>query len=215
CSFEHIDPEQVGNERRFLMSEVSGRTTLLAAVNRVDQALTKDSPQTKSIMQKIKELEHYGYQFEAAQSSVELLIRRQLGPYKPYFALAHYKIITEHPVHENIDCATAIIKLSVDGITEITAAQGDGPVHALDCALKKALVKFYPELAQVRLTDYKVRVMEPRDATAAKVRVLIESTDGVSSWSTVGVSTDIIEASWIALVDSIEYKLIAKQAVIA
>lgn len=207
-SFEHVPPEAVGNERRFLMSEVSGRTTVLSAIRRVRPELTKDSPETRAIVRKIKEMEHFGYQFEAAQSSIDLLIRRQLGLYRPFFKLEHYKIIGEHPVADSGECSTAVIKLSVDGSTVMTAAQGDGPVHALDCAMKKALVGFFPQLKRVRLTDYKVRVMEPREATAAKVRVLIESTDGEHTWANVGVSADIIEASWIALADSVEYKLI-------
>lgn len=207
CSFEHINPEAVGNERRFLMSEVSGRTTIMSTINKIDPTLKKDSSETKAILLKLKELEHDGYQFEAAHSSFELMVRKQLGRYKPFFELEHYKIIGEQPVRNNEDCSSAVIKVRVDGKPEITAAQGDGPVHALDCALRKALSVFYPSLNDVHLIDYKVRVLEPRDATAAKVRVLIESSDGENTWSTVGVSSDIIEASWIALVDSIEYKL--------
>ncbi|HEX3027272.1 MAG TPA: citramalate synthase, partial [Clostridia bacterium] len=206
-SFEHISPDLVGNERRFLMSEVSGRTTVLTEVNKLDPEIHKDSEQTRRIMARIKELEHFGYQFEAAQASVELLIRKELGRYSPFFKLEHYSILGEQPVENENECSTAVIKILVDGKTEITAAQGDGPVHALDSALKKALMVFYPSLSDVRLTDYKVRVMEPKYATASKVRVLIESSDGTHLWSTVGVSRDIIDASWIALVDSIDYKL--------
>jgi 2-isopropylmalate synthase len=206
-SFEHVPPASVGNERRFLMSEVGGRTTVLAAINNLDATLTKDSPETKAVVARIKELEHYGYQFEAAQASVELLIRKVLGRYKPFFTLEHFKTIGEHPPVSIDEAASAVIKISVGGQSEITAAQGDGPVHALDVALKKALTVFYPSISNVMLTDYKVRVMESRQATASKVRVLIETTDGTDLWSTVGVSQDIIEASWIALSDSIEYKL--------
>jgi 2-isopropylmalate synthase len=206
-SFEHIDPEAVGNERRFLLSEVGGRTTVLSLLRRIDPSVTKDSPETKAVIAKIKELELYGYQFEAAHASVELLIRKILGRYKPFFTLGMYKTTGEHPSLSSDECASAVIKVSVGGRSEITAAQGDGPVHALDNALKKALSVFYPSLREVRLTDYKVRVMESREATASKVRVLIESTDGGDIWSTVGVSCDIIEASWIALSDSLEYKL--------
>lgn len=205
-SFEHVDPETVGNERRFLLSEVSGRTTVLAAVQRLNPALTKDSPEVRAVVARIKELEHEGYQFEGAHATVELLIRKVLGLYKPFFTLEQYKIIGEQPpVGDKSD--TAVIRLRAFGKSEISAAQGDGPVHALDLALKKALTVFYPAVKTVRLTDYKVRVMESRSATASKVRVLIETTDGDSSWTTVGVSPDIIAASWIALVDSIEYKL--------
>ncbi|MFT9078355.1 citramalate synthase [Ethanoligenens sp.] len=209
-SFEHIDPETVGNERRFLLSEVSGRTTVLAAVQRIDPTLTKDSPEVKAVVARIKELEFEGYQFEGAQATVELLIRKVLGVYKPFFELEQYKIIGEQPpVGDKSD--TAVIRLRAFGKSEISAAQGDGPVHALDIALKKALTVFYPAIKHVRLTDYKVRVMESRSATASKVRVLIETTDGTASWTTVGVSPDIIAASWIALVDSIEYKLTKDQ----
>lgn len=206
-SFEHIPPDSVGNERKFLLSEVSGRSTVLKEINKIDPTIEKKSPQTKAVIQRIKELEHYGYQFEGAHSTVELLIRKVLGIYKPFFELEHYKIIGEQPVKTQENCSTAVIKINVGGESEITAAQGEGPIHALDCALKKALTVFYPSLRNVRLIDYKVRVLEPRDATASKVRVLIESTDGEKVWSNVGVSTDIIDASWIALVDSIEYNL--------
>jgi 2-isopropylmalate synthase len=206
-SFEHIDPELVGGQRRFLMSEVSGRRMILEKIWEVDPAITKDDAVTDSIIRRLKELEHQGYQFEGAESTFELVIRKQLGKYRPFFELGHFRIIGEHPTPGDYG-SSAIIKLSVDGTEEITAAEGDGPVHALDRALRKALDKFYPELANVHLTDYKVRVINGKDATAAKVRVLLQSTDGDSVWTTVGVSTDIIEASWIALVDSIEYKLL-------
>lgn len=206
-SFEHIDPEKVGNERRFLMSEVSGRTTLMSTINKLNPNLDKDSAETKAIIKRLKELEYSGYQFEAAYASFELMVRKELGIYKPFFELEHYKITGEQPVKSLEDCATAVIKVCVDGKPEITAAQGAGPVHALDCALRKVLSVFYSNLTGVHLTDYKVRVLDTRDATAAKVRVLIETSDGIDTWSTVGVSSDIIEASWIALVDSIEYKL--------
>ena len=148
-----------------------------------------------------------GYQFEGAESTFELLVRKQLGKYRPFFELEHFKIIGEQPTSGEYG-SSAIIKVKVGGVSEITAAEGDGPVHALDSALRRALDRFYPELANVHLTDYKVRVINGRDATASKVRVLIQSTDGDLVWTTVGVSSDIIEASWIALVDSIEYKLL-------
>lgn len=206
-SFEHIDPEEVGNERRFLMSEVSGRTMLMKMLLKIDPDLKKDSPQTKAIIQKLKDLEHKGYQFEAAQSSFELIVRKELGLYQPFFELEHYKILGEQPTESENECATAMIKITVDGRQEITAAQGNGPVNALDRALRKALTVFYPVLKEVHLIDYKVRVLEGKDATAAKVRVLITSSDGQNTWSSVGVSSDVIDASWVALVDSLEYKL--------
>lgn len=205
-SFEHISPECVGNKRRILMSEVSGRNTILEKIREINPNINKDSKETEAIIARLKELEHQGYQFEGAESTFELVIRKQLGKYQPFFALEKFKLTTEQPIQGH--SASALIKVNVDGKSEITAAEGDGPVHALDKALRKALEVFYPELSHVYLTDFKVRVIDSEMATAAKVRVLIESTDDESSWTTVGVSTDIIEASWIALVDSIEYKLI-------
>jgi len=206
-SFEHIDPELIGNSRKFLTSEVAGRTTILSQIQKIAPHITKDSAETAQIMAKLKAMEHEGYQFEGAESTFELIIRKQLGKYKPFFELEKFKVIGEQP-YENGRSASALIKIIVDGKTEITAAEGEGPVNALDKALRKALEVFYPELSSVYLIDYKVRVMDSNDATASKVRVLIESSDGMDNWSTVGVSKDIIEASWIALVDSIEYKLI-------
>jgi 2-isopropylmalate synthase len=206
-SFEHIDPELVGNERRLLMSEVAGRSTILAKIQAVDPTLTKDSPLTEELVNKLKELEHEGYQFEGAESSFRLLVRKHLGKYRPFFKLHYFRIIGNSNINGSCT-SSAMVKLEVDGREEITAADGAGPVHALDRALRKALEVFYPELKKVHLTDYKVRVLDTKTATAAKVRVLIESTDGTDSWTTVGVSTDIIEASWIALVDSMEHKLL-------
>jgi len=206
-SFEHVDPDLVGNKRRFLMSEVAGRRTILDKIREICPSVTKESKEAEAVVNKLKELEHQGYQFEGAESSFELVIRKQLGKYQPFFELESFKLITEQPVKSG-PSASALIKVMVDGKSEITAAEGNGPVHALDRALRKALEVFYPELSSVHLTDFKVRVIDSESATAAKVRVLIESTDGETVWTTVGVSTDIIEASWIALVDSIEYKLI-------
>ncbi|PHV72088.1 citramalate synthase [Sporanaerobium hydrogeniformans] len=207
-SFEHVVPDSVGNERRFLMSEVAGRSTILEKVQRIAPHITKDDAVTGQIIARIKELEHKGYQFEGADGTFELLVRKALGKYRPFFDLEEFKTIGEEPSHSKEISSSAIIKVRVDGKVEMTAAEGEGPVNALDKALRKALEVFYPELKTVHLTDYKVRVLDTKSATAAKVRVLIESTDGEDYWSTVGVSTDIIEASWIALVDSIEYKLI-------
>ncbi len=206
-SFEHVDPAEVGNERRFLMSEVSGRSNILSRIQSVVPSVKKDSPETEGIIQRLKELEHMGYQFESAESSFKLLVHKHLGKYQPFFKLGYFKILGEQPRSEKAS-STAMIKLAVDNREEITAADGEGPVHALDKALRKALEIFYPELKKVHLTDYKVRVLDTKSATASKVRVLIESTDGDDSWTTVGVSPDIIEASWIALVDSIEHKLL-------
>ncbi|MCR4436747.1 MAG: citramalate synthase [Clostridiales bacterium] len=206
-AYEHIDPEAVGNARSFLMSEVAGRSAVLSVINEVDATLTKDSPETKLVLDKLKEMEYEGYQYEGAESSFELVVRKVLGKYHPAFDLREFKVIINEPSIEGIN-SSAMIKINVDGQSEITASEGDGPVNALDKAVRKALERFYPQISRMKLTDYKVRVLDSTSATAAKVRVLIESTDGEKVWTTVGVSTDIIDASWKALVDSIEYKLI-------
>lgn len=210
-SFEHINPEVVGNSRRIVLSEVAGRSTILDKIHEIDPSITKESPQTKEIIDDLKRLENEGYQFESAEASFEMLIRKKLGLYKPFFTLKEFKVLIDEPARDKYS-SSAIVKIAVDGVTAITAAEGDGPVHALDSALRKALEKFYPELKEVHLVDYKVRVLNAETATAAKVRVLIESTDSKDTWATVGVSTDIVEASWIALVDSLEYKLCKEKA---
>ncbi|MCL2224617.1 MAG: citramalate synthase [Defluviitaleaceae bacterium] len=218
-SFEHINPEKVGNTRRNLMSEVSGRSTLLKKVQQVRPDLYRDSEEMAKIMEKLKEQEHKGYQFEGAESSFALKIRRVLGDYIPLFELCYFKIISEDmaSASQNIN-ATAVLKIYVDdesvvendeAVEVIAAEEGNGPVNALDKALRKALEGFYHDrLKNVKLTDYKVRVLDSNDATESHVRVLIESTDGVRKWSTVGVSPNVVEASWEALMDSIKFKLI-------
>lgn len=206
-SFEHIDPSVVGNERSFLMSEVAGRSTILNKIRRVCPTIEKDSEDAKLLIDELKRLEHEGYQFEGAESSFELRIIKHFKSFKPFFHLDHFKVIADQHSAVSNYSATAVVKVNVDGINQIMAAEGDGPVNALDKALRKALEIFYPSLTKVHLTDFKVRVLDAKAATAAKVRVLIESTDGKDYWTTVGVSTDIIEASWRALIDSIEYKL--------
>lgn len=206
-SFEHVNPESVGNKRKLLMSEVAGRSTLIAKASSIVPNLSKDSKEVALILEKLKEMEHYGYHFEAADASFELLVKRTMGLYKPHFNLVLYKTMGEFPVPVGGMPASATIKVEVDGKEEITAVMGNGPVNALDLALRKSLTVFYPAIKDIRLTDYKVRVLEENSTTAAKVRVLIETADDKRSWSTIGVSNDIIEASLIALVDSIEYKL--------
>jgi 2-isopropylmalate synthase len=207
-SFEHIDPSLVGNDRTFLMSEVGGRSAIAERIKKIDASITKEHPATAALATQLKKLEAEGWQFEGADASFELLVRRELRKYKELFKIEGYRVVSEHPVADDMTCSHAWVKVLVDGQTEIAAAEGDGPVNALDGALRRALKHFYPELEYIRLSDYKVRVIDGKDATAAQVRVLIESTDGTSSWTTVGVSPDIIEASRAALVDSIEYKLI-------
>jgi 2-isopropylmalate synthase len=209
-SYEHVNPELVGNSRRVLMSEVAGRSTLLARINAVDPTLSKDSPETRRIMDKLKELEHDGYQFETAESSFELVVRKMLGRYTPFFELVEFKVIVNEPCVNEVN-SSVIIKVRVGDQEVLTVAEGDGPVNALDRAARKALERLYPAIGQIKLTDYKVRVLDSDKASAAKVRVLVESTDGHESWTTIGVSTDIINASWQALVDAMEYKLMRDQ----
>ncbi len=208
-SYEHIDPALVGNQRRFLMSEVSGRSTVLAKCSELthDKAITKASPEVRLILEKIKEMEHLGYSFEAADASFELIVLNALSKYKPHFKLILYKVIDEYPCIDGELQSSATIKIAVNGESEITASLGNGPVNALDLALRKALSVFYPQVRNMYLADYKVRVLDENNATASLTRVIIESTDGVRQWSTVGVSPDIIEASLIALIDSVEYFL--------
>jgi 2-isopropylmalate synthase len=206
-AYEIMDPDIVGNQRNILMSEVAGRSAVLSLINTVDSSIKKDSPQTQMIIDKLKEMEYEGYKYEGAETSFELVIRKMLGMHKPFFELKEFKVIVNEPTMNSVNSA-AMIKIMVGDQTEITAAEGDGPVNALDKALRKALERFYSKIAEMKLTDYKVRVLDSNSATASKVRVVIESTDGKDVWTTVGVSTDIIEASWRALVDSVEHKLI-------
>lgn len=205
-SYELFPPSMVGNTRHILMSEVAGGSSVMKLISKIDPDITKKSPETREIMAKLKKMEFEGYQYEAAEASFELIIRKILGLYKPSFELVEFKVMVNEPSIINVN-STAMIKIKVGEQYEITAAEGDGPVDALDGALRRSLMKFYPDLEKIKLTDYKVRVLDSEFATAAKVRVLIESTDGRSEWTTIGVSTDIIEASWLALVDSIEYCL--------
>lgn len=206
-SFEHITPEIVGNKRNILMSEISGRSALLNVINDIDPTVTKNSDKAIEMVDLLKDLEYKGYLFETATASLELIVTKQLNQFMPFFELQHFKVIGEQTKGLKGQLSSAMIKIKVANEFEITAAEGEGPVHALDIALKKAVQRFYPSAKQLRLIDYKVRVMDPGDATAALVRVVIASSDGVDIWTTVGVSRDIIDASLQALMDSIEYKL--------
>ncbi|MBR4464071.1 MAG: citramalate synthase [Treponema sp.] len=208
AAYEHIKPEAVGNERIFLMSEVAGRSLILEKVQKFDPTITKNSPIVAEVVKTVKELEHKGYQFEGADGSFELLVRKAIGKYQPFFKLHYYKTSGEIPLVDKNLYAFAQLKIEVDGHIELAAGEGMGPVNALDRALRSALKSFYPSVESIRLTDYKVRVLDGQSATAARVRVLIESRDGTETWTTIGVSHDVVEASWMALVDSFEYKLI-------
>ena len=208
AAYEHITPESVGNERVFLMSEVAGRSLILEKIQKFDPTITKNSPIVAEVVKTVKELEHKGYQFEGADGSFELLVRKSIGKYQPFFKLHYYKTSGEIPLVDKNLYAFAQLKLEVEGHIELAAGEGMGPVNALDRALRTALKPSYPAVEQIRLTDYKVRVLDGKSATAARVRVLIESSDGTDTWTTIGVSYDVVEASWMALVDSFEYKLI-------
>ena len=207
ATFEHIRPEAVGNERRYLLSEVSGRAAILSAIRRFDDSLNKNSPQTIAITKKLKELEQTGFRFEAATASFDMMVLRELGRFVPHFDIDYFKIISSRIEDGVIEKATALIKVRVGDSHEITADEGNGPVNAIDKALRKALEVFYPQLKKMHLLDYKVRVIGSGGSTAAVIRVLITSTDGDNVWTTVGVSEDIISASVQALNDSIEYML--------
>ncbi len=209
-TYEHLKPESVGNTQRVLISDLSGESNILYKAKEFNIDVEKDRKIVRDIVHKIKNLEMRGYQFEAAEGSLELLIKKALGVHRSYFDLIGFRIIVEkkekaHPVTE----ATILVK--VGDAVEHTAALGKGPVNALDNALRKALHKFYPALKRMELVDYKVRVLSTKDGTGAPTRVLIESSDGKHTWGTVGVSENIIEASWRALVDSIDYKLLIEE----
>ncbi len=202
-SFEHISPASVGNEHRLILSEVSGRSAVSYKLQELIPDVDRLSPQTKQILDKIKQLEKDGFQFDTADGSFSLLAKRLLGTYTPSFELVGYDIKESQP--DGISAAEVSIKVG-DTVTS-AKRNGNGPVNALDAALRDALTRCYPQIASITLSDYKVRVLDFASATGAMVRVLITSTDGKDSWTTVGVSTDVIEASWIALKDSFEYKL--------
>lgn len=206
-SYEHIDPEIVGNKRRFLMSEISGRSTVLAKLRQYAPDISKSSPEVSKIIESVKKLEHLGYQFEAADASFELISKKILGTFKEHFSMIFYKVIDEfpYPAGGMQACATTCIKAGER--TEITAAVGNGPVNALDLALRKAVSTVYPCINKIHLSDYSVRVIDNSENTSALIRVLVESTDGKNTWTTTGVSYDIIEASITAIADSIEYFL--------
>lgn len=206
-AYEHIEPTLVGNHRRFITSELAGKMPIVKKAEEMNVSIDKKSPQAKKIMKELQDKEHHGYQFEAADASFELFIKRSLKKYKPFFQLESFRTASEKRFDGRI-FAEASVRLSVKGEERFSSIDGDGPVDALDKALRGALSEFYPSLREMRLTDYKVRVLDTKEGASAKVRVLIESQDQKDSWTTVGVHENIIEASWEALTDSIEYKLL-------
>jgi 2-isopropylmalate synthase len=205
-SFEHIEPELVGNQRRVLVSELAGRSNIFLKAKELNIDLQQNTPEVKDILKQLKNLEHQGYEFEAAEGSFELLVRKTLEKHDNFFDLLGFRVIVEKRNDELISEAT--IKLKVGDKEQYTVSEGHGPVNAMDKALRKALEKFYPALASVDLVDFKVRVMEGTSGTGARVRVLIQSRANGKYWGTVGVSENIIEACWEALSDSVEYKLL-------
>ena len=206
-TYEHIAPDAVGNHRRVLVSELSGKSNILWKAKEFGIDLDKDTPDSRRILDQLKDLEDRGFLFEGAEASFELLMERALGRHRPWFELVAYRVIVEEESAAGEPVAEATVRVRVKGMLEHTAAAGNGPVNALDHALRKALEEFYPGLKTMRLLDYKVRILDESAGTAAKTRVLITSGDGEDTWGTVGVAENIIEASWLALVDSIEYKL--------
>jgi 2-isopropylmalate synthase len=203
-SYEHVPPESVGNVRRVLVSELSGRSNIVAKTTKY--RLEHDNVLMGKILERVQDLEAAGYQFEAAEASFDLIVRQCAGLYRPLFERIHYRVNVEKGEGEN-PLTEATVKLKVNGQVEHVVGEGDGPVNALDNALRKALDGHYMRLREMQLMDYKVRVINSTEGTAARVRVVIESRDQHDVWSTVGVSENIIEASWLALVDAIEYKL--------
>lgn len=206
-SFEHVKPEEVGNERRILISELAGGSNVLLKAVQMGVEISRSSPQVKEVLHSLEQLEKKGYEFEGADASFKILIQKVLKKHRPFFDLLGFRVIVEKRGKGEPPRSEAIVKLKVGNDVEHRVAEGDGPVNALDNALRLALTKFYPAVAKVALTDYHVRIIDPKEATAAKTRVIIESTDGEDTWGTVGVSENIIEASWEALVDSVEFKL--------
>jgi 2-isopropylmalate synthase len=205
-AYEHINPELVGNHERVLVSDLSGKSTIAFKARELGIDLGNETSMNKKIVQKIKTMEDQGYHFDSAEGSLSVLMKKIKGEFKEPFVLESFQVFNAK-TGDNPPITQASIKISVGGEEELTAAEGNGPVNALDNALRKALTKFYPHIKEMHLVDFKVRILEGCEGTAAKVRVLIDSTDGKDIWSTIGVSTNIIEASWQALVDSIQYKL--------
>ena len=218
-SYQHVKPLKVGNNLKVIISELSGTQSIKRKASELGFDLTSDDVKVREVLEQVKVLESQGFQYEGAEASFELLLHRSLPDYQPLFQLVDFLVLSERRRRPNTRnrfgemLAEAIVKVQVGTELMHTAAEGNGPVNALDKALRKALVQFYPGLARVKLVDYKVRILEESTGTESKVRVLIESGDGAKEWRTVGSSTDIIEASWLALADSLEYWLIKNASV--
>ena len=209
ASYEHIDPAQVGNARTVLISDLAGRSNILMKAQEMGIPLQEDAPELKEALSLIKKLEHEGYEFEAAEGSLAVLLGKVMHPGRLPFEVVSYHVFMWRAGGKPVCEAT--VKVRADGREAHTAANGDGPINALDSALREALAGFFPEVKKIHLTDYKVRILDSSTGTAARTRVLIQSSDGNEDWGTVGVSDNIIEASLQALVDSIEYRLLKKR----
>ena len=210
ATYEHVEPVLVGNSQRILVSDQSGASTIVSKAREYGIDMEKDRKAAREILTRIKDLEHAGYKFEGAEASLELLMKRAVGSHRKYFDLVGFRVLAESQ-EKSLAPSEATIMVRVDGKVEHTAAFGNGPVNALDAALRKALYKFYPVLRDMNLVDYKVRALSSREGTGTVIRVLMESSDGKRTWETIGVSENIIEASWQALVDSIDYKLLLEE----
>jgi 2-isopropylmalate synthase len=206
-SFEHVPPESVGNERRILISELSGASNVVEKVVEMGLNLDRKSPEVRDILKALEKMEKGGYVYETADASFKMLIKKVLKKHKSFFELDGFRVIVEKRSKDEPCLSEASLKLKLDGETSFTVGEGDGPIDALNAALRRALKKFYPSIDGVHLADYRVNILDPEEATAAKTRVVVESSDGENTWGTVGVSENIIEASWEALVDGVEYKL--------
>lgn len=210
-TYEHVAPGIVGNEQRVLVSDLSGRSNVVHKAEQFGIDVEGRHDELASLLGHLKELENSGFQFEGADASFELLMRRNLHPFERFFKLVGFRVTDEKRSDEGTRCEATVMVEGPDGAVEHTAAEGNGPVNALDRALRKALTKFYPSIAKVQLHDYKVRVLDGRNGTESRVRVLIESGDGDKRWGTVGVSHNVVEASWQALVDSVVYHLLKQE----
>ncbi|MCX6970801.1 MAG: citramalate synthase [Verrucomicrobia bacterium] len=211
-SYEHIDPALVGNAQTILVSDMSGQSNILAKTAELGFEFQKGSAEVAAILRHVKDSEAAGYEFEAADASFDLLVRRTLGRHQPLFELKEYHCSFRRSALHGFTTCEATVKIRINGVSEYTVDEGDGPVNALDAALRKALRPFYSWIDDLRLADYKVRIVDGARGTAARTRVLIVSTDGSSTWGTVGVSDNIIEASWLALVDSFEFYSVKQRA---
>jgi 2-isopropylmalate synthase len=206
-TFEHVDPMVVGNEQRILISELSGKGAVLRKAQELGLALEGDDERVAAVLKRVKDREHRGYHYEAADASFELLLRDELAPHKPLFRLESFRVIVEKR-EDGKTVVEATIKVHVNGDRIISTAEGNGPVNALDTALRLAITRKYPRLNEISLVNYRVRILDENKGTGAATRVLLDASDGDESWGSIGVSQNIIEASWEALVDSIEYGML-------